>query len=86
MKFVRACWLGMVIAAVFTTAQTANTESKTAIKVDQAGYLPNAPKLAMVVAGTGSAQASQMFSIRRTNNDSVVFRGELTQRLQISAS
>lgn len=44
------------------------------IKVDQAGYLPRAPKLAMVVSGKGATE----FLVHRTRDGSVVFRGQLT--------
>jgi endoglucanase len=45
------------------------------IKVDQVGYQPNAPKIAVVV----SSQASGQFTVRRKKDDSVVFRGTLTK-------
>jgi endoglucanase len=43
------------------------------IKVDQAGYLPSAPKLAFVTAPA----ASGAFTLRRASGDAVVFRGTL---------
>ena len=46
----------------------------TAIKVDQVGYLPDAPKLAFVVA----KQASGEFLLRKVNGSAVVFRGQLS--------
>lgn len=46
----------------------------TNIKVDQAGYLPNAPKVAMVTSG---AQASD-FTIRDASSGATVFRGKLS--------
>jgi len=44
------------------------------IKVDQAGYLPRAPKLAMVVTDPPEAT----FQIRRASDDSVAFSGRLS--------
>lgn len=43
------------------------------IKVDQAGYLPGAPKLALVVSGAPAKE----FSVRRAADGSVAFRGKL---------
>ncbi len=43
------------------------------IKVDQVGYLPDAPKLALVV----SKNAGDDFTVRRSGDGSVVFRGKL---------
>ncbi len=43
------------------------------IKVDQAGYLPAAPKIAIVV----SSRAGGEFTIRKSAGDAVVFRGKL---------
>jgi len=45
----------------------------TDIKVDQVGYLPNSPKLAMVVSQT----LAKDFTVRRSRNDSVAFHGRL---------
>jgi len=45
----------------------------TEIKVDQVGYLPTAPKIALVAA----AQPASTFTIRRTSDSSIVFRGQL---------
>jgi len=50
----------------------------TAIKVDQAGYLPGAPKLAMVVVGSKDLPHPQTFSVRRARDRSVAFQGQLT--------
>jgi endoglucanase len=44
------------------------------IKVDQAGYLPRAPKLAMVV----SSKTATEFLVHRKGDGSIVFRGPLT--------
>jgi len=43
------------------------------IKVDQAGYLPHAPKLALVVSNSPSAD----FAVRRAADGSVAFQGKL---------
>ncbi len=45
------------------------------IKVDQAGYLPHAPKLAMVVSHT----LAKDFSLHRASNDAVVLKGRLAE-------
>jgi endoglucanase len=47
----------------------------TDIKVDQAGYLPHAPKLAMVVSHT----LAKDFSLHRASNDAVVLKGKLAE-------
>lgn len=50
------------------------------IKVDQAGYLPEAPKIAFVAVSStadSSSQNSKSFSVRRSADGSVVFRGQL---------
>jgi endoglucanase len=44
------------------------------IKVDQAGYLPNAPKIAMVVSGKVATE----FLVRRAGDGLVVFHGPLS--------
>jgi hypothetical protein len=44
------------------------------IKVDQVGYLPDAPKIAFVVADGKPTQ----FLVRRKQDNSVVFRGKLS--------
>jgi endoglucanase len=46
----------------------------TAIKVDQAGYLPGAPKIAFVASKTPAKQ----FTVRRVAGGSIVFKGTLT--------
>src|SRR5688572_14864502 len=46
----------------------------TAIKVNQVGYLPHAPKLALVVANQEAAE----FLLRKASDSSVVFRGRLS--------
>ncbi len=48
------------------------------IKLDQAGYLPDASKVAMVVA----AKPAEAFTINRASDGKVVFRGKLTAPAQ----
>ncbi|HSK63983.1 MAG TPA: glycoside hydrolase family 9 protein, partial [Pyrinomonadaceae bacterium] len=60
--------LVIIACCISVAAQT------TAIKVDQVGYLPNAPKLAFVVANKTAAE----FLLRRADNSSIVFRGRLS--------
>ena len=57
----------LAAATAFAAAPT------TAIKVDQAGYLPNAPKVAIVVA----ASPADEFTVRQAPNGTVVFKGKL---------
>jgi len=52
-------------------AQTATTS----IKVDQVGYLPDAPKIALLSA---SGSNPQNFLIKRTKDNSVAFQGKLS--------
>lgn len=47
------------------------------IKVDQAGYLPSAPKLAMLVHEGAAAETRHTFTIRRVRDGSVAFAGRL---------
>ena len=44
------------------------------IKVDQVGYLPSAPKIALVASATPATD----FAVRRSSDDSVVLRGKLS--------
>jgi endoglucanase len=64
--------LGFFVASLPVWAVTPTTD----IRVDQAGYLPGAPKLAMVLE-TGTAHAAQSFRLRRSGDNSVVYRGQL---------
>jgi endoglucanase len=61
----------LIIIACCLTAAAAPT---TAIKVDQVGYLPHAPKIAFVV----SDQTANEFLVRKVNDSSIVFRGVLS--------
>ncbi|MBV9269300.1 MAG: glycoside hydrolase family 9 protein [Acidobacteriaceae bacterium] len=49
-----------------------------AIKVDQAGYLPHSPKLALVSIEKGTAAASTTFALRSASTNGVVFQGKLS--------
>ena len=61
----------LVIIVCCLSAAAAPT---TAIKVDQVGYLPEAPKLAFVVAN----QTATEFLLRKANDSAIVFRGRLS--------
>lgn len=60
-----------IIILFYLTAAAAPT---TAIKVDQVGYLPAAPKFAFVVTN----QPATEFLLRRVKDSSIVFRGRLS--------
>jgi len=69
----------MIRIAIFFIAAGAYAAAPTAdIKVDQAGYLPGAPKVALVVSQT----LAKDFTVRRAGSDSVVFRGKLPRPVQ----
>jgi endoglucanase len=67
-----ACLLGGFSLQVFAQSPTI------AIKVDQVGYLPAAPKLAMFVPQAASAAPRKAFSIRKPEGNSAVFSGSLS--------
>lgn len=48
--------------------------ASTTIKLDQVGYLPNAPKVALVASSNSSVQT---YALRRTSDNQVVFQGKL---------
>jgi endoglucanase len=50
-------------------------EPTTAIPLNQAGYLPAAPKVAFVVIDPASSSEHNEFVVRRVSDDTVVFRG-----------
>lgn len=56
----------------------AGAERTAAIKVDQAGYLPDAPKVAMVAA----AAPAREFTVRQAGSGKAVFTGTLGEPLQ----
>jgi endoglucanase len=60
----------IIIVCCLSTAAAPTT----AIKVDQVGYLPEAPKLALVVAN----QPATEFLLRKGNDSTIVFRGRLS--------
>ncbi len=60
----------LLLASLWVVASAPTTE----IKVDQAGYLPRAPKVAFVV----SINAAPDFTVRRKKDNPVAFRGKLT--------
>ncbi len=64
-----------VLAAFALFAAIAFAASPTTdIKVDQVGYLPSAPKIALVAAATPAID----FTVRRSSDDSVVLQGKLS--------
>jgi endoglucanase len=65
---------GAFVVAVLAAAAQTNGPTA-AIKVDQAGYVPARPKIALVV----SDSTPRAFMVRRAKDGEVVFRGELTQ-------
>src|ERR1035441_3760915 len=62
----------LILAFLLATAAFA-AQPTLEIKVDQAGYLPDAPKLAMVAGKEPAAT----FTLRRTADSSVALRGKL---------
>src|SRR5690349_1933485 len=66
-RVMRSVYLVMLAAPLFAAAPTA------AIKVDQAGYLPNARKVAFVVANPAATE----FTIRAMRTGVVAFVGKL---------
>jgi endoglucanase len=58
----------LLAASAFAAAPT------TDIKVDQVGYLPSSPKIALVAAASPAGD----FTIRRSSDDTVILRGKLT--------
>src|SRR5271165_1479982 len=64
-----------VLVAFALLAEIAVAASPTLdIKVDQVGYLPSAPKIALVASATPATD----FAVRRSSDDSVVLRGKLS--------
>src|SRR5436309_13794483 len=64
----------LLLAARLSVAAEIATNN---IKVDQVGYLPNAPKIALIdSSGTGSPV--QNFALKRTSDNAVVFEGKLS--------
>ena len=50
----------------------------TNIKVDQVGYLPSAPKIALIDATATGSSPAQNFALKRSSDDAVVFQGKLS--------
>jgi endoglucanase len=72
----------LLAASLGVAAETATTN----IKVDQVGYFPNAPKIALIDStGTGSSPA-QNFALKRTSDNAVVFQGKLSAVVHDSKS
>lgn len=70
LRLVRTLTLFLFFSVLHVSAATV------AIKIDQAGYLPGAPKLAMVVPQSGPGEGT--FVIRRVKDGSEVFQGKLS--------
>ncbi len=64
----RSAYLILFALPLLAAAPTAE------IKVDQAGYLPQAPKIAFVVAKSPAAD----FTVRAAANDAIMLRGKLS--------
>ena len=64
----------LIILACFFTATAAPT---TDIKVDQVGYLEDAPKIAFVV----TSKTADEFVVKRLDDSSIAFRGHLSTRV-----
>ena len=62
-----------VIAALAFLATTIQAAPATAIRIDQVGYLPDGPKVAMVVGDAAAAK----FELRSEPDGRIVFSGEL---------
>src|SRR4030095_10706355 len=62
----------LLVIFLFTHALAQRT---TDIKVDQVGYLPDAPKLAFVVSNNSATE----FSVKRVKDNSTAFSGKLSQ-------
>lgn len=63
-----------VLLVTIACCLSATAAPTTAIKVDQAGYLPEAPKLAFVVTN----QTATEFLLRKVNDSAIVLRGRLS--------
>ncbi len=66
--------LPFLFALLMPLAAAAAEAPSLSIRVNQAGYLPHAPKLAMVVA----AAPGREFTVRRASDGRIVYRGELS--------
>jgi endoglucanase len=61
-------------AALFAVASAFAAQPVTAIKLDQAGYLPNSPKMAAVAANSAAAS----FSVRSADTGATAYSGDLS--------
>ncbi|MBD2704241.1 glycoside hydrolase family 9 protein [Spirosoma sp. BT702] len=52
--------------------------SETSIRLNQLGFYPNAPKIAVVVNETGSSTAGQSFQLTSPNGKTILFTGTLS--------
>jgi endoglucanase len=64
--------------ALLSTAAAMAADSTAAIRLDQAGYLPAAPKLAVIAA----QPKARTFTVRRAADDKSVYRGSLGKPAQ----
>jgi endoglucanase len=67
-----------VVMTLFSSLCAAAATGAAEIKVDQAGYLPAAPKLAMVAVKS----AASAFTVRSAGDGAVVFPGTLSQPVE----
>ena len=76
-------WLSRVAITVFAASRVihcaeSNSASATiSIKIDQVGYLPLAPKIAVVAVSPANSAGIQSFKIVRSLDNHVVFEGKL---------
>jgi len=69
----------LFVLAAFAASLCSGAETPTTkIKLDQVGYLPNAPKIALIDASGGRSAAAQSFTLKRTSDSAVVFQGKLS--------
>src|SRR5579872_5858101 len=71
--FRRSNRMKWILFLTFTAVSAAAEGPSTDIKVDQVGYLPALPKLAVVATKEPAAE----FTVREVPNGNVVFRGRL---------
>src|SRR5258708_6374242 len=68
-----------VVSFFFLVGLYARAESATnPIKLDQVGYLPDSPKVALVSGSRGSSESQQSFTVNRASDGVIVFRGKLS--------
>jgi endoglucanase len=66
------------LMALLCTAAATAADSTATIRLDQAGYLPDAPKLAVIAA----QPKARTFTVRRAADDKSVYRGSLSKPAQ----